>query len=140
MPELFRRNGNSFTSINIGGGSGGSTIYEVDESEVGTWIDNKILYRSVCTPTTLTVDNTLGDTLHYTYKTDIQIQDVDTMVSGLFLGIDSNNIKFSTPCQVFVYNTYLYISSFTSLTVAENGITIIVEYTKNDDLPEESES
>ena len=126
MQKVFRRNGNSFEYIGLLDGG----TYKTQETEIGTWIDNKILYRNVCTPTSLTLDNTNGDAYHNTYRTDIAIQNVDTMVSGTFLGTNSDNIKFSAPCEVFIKNGYLHISSFATLTVAENGITIIVEYTK----------
>ena len=131
--EVYRRSGN--TLVNVGLAS--NNIYTYEETEVGTWTDEATIYRMVVAPTTLTEVTNVGDPYHYTYQTDISVTNVDQLINGSFLGTDiDNNVKFSSPCHVFIKNNYLHFSSSTAVTIETGKFYLIIEYTKI----EESES
>ncbi len=141
MPvNIFRRDGNSF--VHVGATSRNvSNEFTFNEMEVGTWIDEKIIYRIVTTPSELTLVSDVGDPYHYTYRTDVMLTNVDQMIHGIFLGTDTDGTKFSSPCNVFVKNNYLYFSSSTTVSIETSHFNLVVEYTKTDGSDEsESES
>ena len=135
--EVFRRNGNTFVSV----GLASNNIFTSEEMEVGTWVNEKPIYRMVTTPTELTEVENVGDPYHYTYRTNIAISDVDQIISGTFLGTDTaNRIKFCAPCYVFVKNNYLHFSSSNTVTIETSKFNLVIEYTKGAEEESGSES
>ena len=131
MSELFRKSNNTFIGVSLSGGDTSNTIYTNTETEIGTWTDGKPLYRSVYTPTTLVLDNNIGDPYYKTYVTDIFVYDISEIVNSTVLGV-TDTTKFNIPCYTFLHNGRLAISSFATVTIDETSIKIVLEYTKNE--------
>ena len=135
--EVFRKSGNTFVNV----GLASNNIFTSEEMEVGTWINEKSIYRIVAAPTELTEVTDLGDPYHYTYRTNIAMSDIDQIISGTFLGVDTtNHTRFCAPCFVFVKDNYLHFSSSATVTIETSKFNLVVEYAKGAENESGSES
>lgn len=125
--EVYRRSGN--TLVNVGLAS--NNIYTSEEMTVGTWIDERDIYRTVIVPTELTEVTDMSDPYHYIYRTNVTIPHVHQILNATFLGIDvANKVRFSAPCYVYIKDDYVCFSSPNAITIESGKFKLIIEYTK----------
>jgi hypothetical protein len=96
-----------------------STTYSTTETVVGTWIDNKPIYRKV-----YSINGTMAQNA---WTTLLSISNVDTLTKGL-MGGSSNNCVWNDAVLRVVNNNLQY---YCPLTHAYTWV--IIEYTKTTD-------
>ena len=96
-----------------------SNTYSTTEQVVGTWIDNKPIYRKV-----YSINGTMAQNA---WTTLASLSNVDTLVKGL-MGGSSNNCVWNDVLLRVLNNNIQYYSSLT-----HSYSWVIVEYTKTTD-------
>lgn len=103
------KNGTTTASISDGkdgtggGGSGGGEVYSTEETEVGTWIDGRTIYRK-----TYVLEGTEINKFKY-FDIDTEFDDIIS-ISAINSYKTSNSISFK-PLNICEYDSYLNISS-----------------------------
>ena len=96
-----------------------SMTYSTNEIVVGTWIDNKPIYRKVYSIS--------GDMTASAWTTLTSLSNVDTLVKGL-MGGSSNNCVWNDTLLRVVNNNLQYYS-----TLSHFYTWVVIEYTKTTD-------
>ena len=111
-----------------------SNTYSTTETQIGTWIDGKPIYRKVLNIGTVTVSGTTREVAHNIFNLSRVIK-----LWGSAISADTNHwIQFPTPTGV---KTYLEVEAdatklYFDLGLADFGLSnvyVVIEYTKTTD-------